>query len=176
MKTNTIICILFSVIALLIISCGGEVIDIPDANRPLFSEGDSFVFKDLCSDTYDTMVVSISHDYDDHDEDLIEYFSMWYVNTVNSEIKMHFQVWPTGSIVYFLNIRYGISSDDKALDSLFIDGKQYTNAYLFIPNKESSRTDELEYLIYDYNYGLLKYKYYEGPEFVLDTVISSALY
>jgi hypothetical protein len=177
MKTNTIICILFSVIALLIISCGGEVIDIPDANRPLFSEGDSFVFKDLYSDISDTMIViGIIFSYNDHDEDLIEEMGILFRNSIKEENELFIHGYPNGTSIEFLNISNYTGSVDNAMDSFIIDGKEFTKAFKIIPTKEPSLTDELEYFIYDYNYGLLKYKYYEGPEFVLDTVISSALY
>lgn len=177
MKTNTIICILFSVSALLIISCGGEVIEYPESNKPQFSVHDSFVFKDLFSDAFDTMIVtSINTHLEDHDEDFIEYINIIYINSLNSETLLFISAWPTSASVDFLNISNYTGSVDNAMDSFIIDGKEFTKAFKIIPTKEPSLTDELEYFIYDYNYGLLKYKYYEGPEFVLDTVISSAPY
>lgn len=161
----------------MIISCGGEVIEYPESNKPQFSVRDSFVFKDLFSDAFDTMIVtSINTHLEDHDEDFIEYINIIYINSLNIETLLFISAWPTGASVDLLNISEYIGYDDELLDSLFIGGKQYTNAYKCIPTKEPSLTDELVYLIYDYNYGLLQYKYYEGPEFVLDTVISSAPY
>jgi hypothetical protein len=162
-----------AIMALVIISCGGKTIYYPEANKPLFNVGDSFVFKDEFSEKFDTMnVTAINTYFEDHDDDEIEELHIVYENASNEELYLLNIARPTGSVIDILNIGSSISSSDRAIDSLFIKGKRYTNAFKLFPRDDPSRTDELEYLIYDHNYGLLKYKYYDGPEFVLDTVIS----
>ncbi|HKK62646.1 MAG TPA: hypothetical protein VJ951_08805, partial [Bacteroidales bacterium] len=56
-----------------------------------------------------------------------------------------------------------------------LNDRTYTASFFLKPYKDPTNENELEFVQYDFQYGIVKYKYLGGAEFLIDTIISSEL-
>lgn len=167
----------FSVSALLS-SCAGKTYYIPDWKKPVYFQGDTFVFKDINTSLSDSLAVrALVYSFESSDANEYEHVYIWLENISDKDFSARFTTSQRSATIELLNIDRGFFEQyDTIMNSYTLNDRTYTTSFFLKPYKDPINENELEFVQYDFQYGIVKYKYHGGAEFLIDTIISSVLY